>query len=126
MAERSALTIGEYTIEHILPQNENLLPEWRDALGENWSVDRDRLLHTLGNLTLTGYNPEYSDRPFREKRDMEGGFRESPLRVNEGLGRSRYLGWGSDRASCRPLGPQSRRRLGGSIVDPGGAEILQR
>ena len=78
--------IGEYTIEHILPQNENLLPEWRDALGENWSVDRDRLLHTLGNLTLTGYNPEYSDRPFREKRDMEGGFRESPLRVNEGLG----------------------------------------
>ena len=78
--------IGEYTIEHILPQNENLLPEWRDALGENWSVIRDRLLHTLGNLTLTGYNPEYSDRPFREKRDMEGGFRESPLRVNEGLG----------------------------------------
>ena len=78
--------IGEYTIEHILPQNENLLPEWRDALGENWRVDRDGLLHTLGNLTLTGYNPEYSDRPFREKRDMEGGFRESPLRVNEGLG----------------------------------------
>ena len=44
-------------------------------------------LHTLGNLTLTGYNSEYSDQPFEEKRDMiGGGFRESPLRLNKGLG----------------------------------------
>ena len=43
-------------------------------------------LHTLGNLTLTGYNAEYSDLPFGEKRDMKGGFKESPLRINEGLG----------------------------------------
>ena len=42
-------------------------------------------LHTLGNLTLTGYNAEYSDRPFAEKRDMKGGFRGSPLKLNEGL-----------------------------------------
>jgi predicted transport protein len=37
-------------------------------------------------LTLTGYNSEYSDRPFEEKRDMEGGFAQSPLRLNQGLG----------------------------------------
>ena len=74
------------TIEHILPQTENLSNAWRAALGDNWREKRDTLLHTLGNLTLTGYNAEYSDRPFAEKRDMEGGFRESPLRVNEGLG----------------------------------------
>ena len=80
------VAIGEYTIEHILPQTENLSQEWQDALGDNWKEIRDALLHTLGNLTLTGYNSEYSDRPFAEKRDMEGGFRESPLRVNEGLG----------------------------------------
>jgi predicted transport protein len=43
-------------------------------------------LHTLGNLTLTGYNSEYSDRPFDEKRDMEGGFKHSPLKLNQGLG----------------------------------------
>lgn len=42
-------------------------------------------LHTLGNLTLTGYNSEYSDRPYEQKRDMLGGFRESPLRLNQGL-----------------------------------------
>ena len=46
-------------------------------------------LHTLGNLTLTGYNSEYSDRPFSEKRDMEGGFKNSPLRLNEGLGKAK-------------------------------------
>ena len=80
------VAIGEYTIEHILPQTENLSNVWRAALGDNWREKRDTLLHTLGNLTLTGYNAEYSDRPFVEKRDMEGGFRESPLRVNEGLG----------------------------------------
>ena len=79
------VVIGEYTIEHILPQTENLSKAWRDTLGDNWREVRDTWLHTLGNLTLTGYNSEYSDRPFHEKRDMEGGFRESPLRVNEGL-----------------------------------------
>ena len=40
----------------------------------------------MGNLTLTGYNSEYSDSPFGKKRDMEGGFRVSPLKVNEGMG----------------------------------------
>jgi predicted transport protein len=43
-------------------------------------------LDTLGNLTLTGYNAEYSDRAFSQKRDMTGGFKESPLRLNAGLG----------------------------------------
>ena len=77
--------VGEYTIEHIMPQNEALSTEWRRMLGENWQQVQETWLHTLGNLTLTGYNTEYSDRPFREKRDMQGGFRESPLRVNQGL-----------------------------------------
>ena len=77
--------VGEYTIEHIMPQNEALAAEWQEALGEDWQEVQDTWLHTLGNLTLTGYNTEYSDRPFPEKRDMQGGFRESPLRVNQGL-----------------------------------------
>ncbi len=78
--------VDEYTIEHIMPQNEKLSKAWQDDLGENWKDVQEKWLHTLGNLTLTGYNSEYSDRPFREKRDMEGGFKDSPLRVNAGLG----------------------------------------
>lgn len=78
------VSTAEYTLEHIMPQNAN--PAWQEALGDNWEAVHDRYLHTLGNLTLTGYNPEYSDRPFHEKRDMEGGFKQSPLRLNQGLG----------------------------------------
>lgn len=83
---KERVPVDEYTIEHILPQNDNLSKEWRDTLGPEWQQVQEKWLHTLGNLSLTGYNSEYSDRPFVEKRDMKGGFKESPLRVNEGLG----------------------------------------
>ena len=42
-------------------------------LGEQWKDIHTKYLHTIGNLTLTGYNPELSDRSFVEKRDMKGG-----------------------------------------------------
>ncbi|ALC05686.1 hypothetical protein CDES_06320 [Corynebacterium deserti GIMN1.010] len=66
-----------------MPQT--MTAKWQSALGDNWHSDHDRYLHTLGNLTLTGYIPEYSNRSFREKRDMEGGLKNSPLRLNRGL-----------------------------------------
>ena len=83
---KERVMIDEYTIEHILPQNENLSPQWRGALGPEWKQVQERWLHSLGNLTLTGYNAEYSDNSFAYKRDMKGGFKKSPLRVNENLG----------------------------------------
>ena len=83
---KERVPVDEYTIEHILPQNENLSAMWREALGPEWERVQETWLHTLGNLTLTGYNAEYSDRSFAEKRDMQGGFKESPLRLNDGLG----------------------------------------
>ena len=83
---RERVPVDEYTVEHILPQNDNLSEEWREALGPEWRRVQETWLHTLGNLTLTGYNAEYSDRPFADKRDMPGGFRESPLKLNRHLG----------------------------------------
>jgi len=83
---RERVPVDEYTIEHILPQNENLSPAWQKALGPEWQRIQQTWLHTLGNLTLTGYNSEYSDRPFPNKRDIPGGFKESPIRLNAGLG----------------------------------------
>ena len=77
--------ISEYTIEHILPQNPRLSDAWISELGDDWAAIQERWLHTLGNLTLTGYNPEYSDKSFSEKRDMENGFRDSPIRLNQSL-----------------------------------------
>lgn len=85
-SRKERVAIEEYTIEHILPQNENLSIEWQNALGPDWENVRNDWLHTLGNLTLTRYNSEMSDRSFAEKRTMEGGFADSPLRLNQGLG----------------------------------------
>ncbi|OPG21562.1 DUF262 and DUF1524 domain-containing protein [Helicobacter pylori] len=73
----------EYTTEHIMPQTLNL--EWERDLGENFQAIHDKYLHTIGNLTLTGYNQEYSNNSFQEKRDMEKGFKQSPLRLNQSL-----------------------------------------
>ncbi len=83
---KERVNVEEYTVEHIMPQNENLSASWREALGEKWQETQSAYLHNLGNLTLTGYNPELSDKPFLEKRDMKGGFAHSPLQLNEGLG----------------------------------------
>jgi len=83
---KERVAMGEVTIEHILPQNPELSAAWKQALGEKHQQVQEQYLHTLGNLTLTGYNSEYGDRPFTEKRDMPGGFKHSPLRLNEGLG----------------------------------------
>ncbi len=83
---KERVSLHDYTIEHIMPQSENLSIQWKNELGTEWERVHETLLHTLGNLTLTGYNSEYSNRPFAEKRDMQGGFKQSPLVLNEGLG----------------------------------------
>lgn len=83
---KERVPVDEYTIEHILPQNPDLPEAWKSSLGSDWQRIQQQWLHTLGNLTLTGYNSEYSDRSFATKRDMVGGFKQSPLKLNTGLG----------------------------------------
>lgn len=68
------------TIEHIMPQT--LSDKWKKALGEDWERVHQQYLHTMANLTLTGYNSQYSNLSFIEKRDMEKGFNDSAFRLN--------------------------------------------
>ncbi len=75
--------IHEYTREHIMPQT--LTEEWEKDLGENFKEIHNKYLHTIGNLTLTGHNSEYRNNSFQEKQGMEKGFKDSPLRLNQGL-----------------------------------------
>jgi uncharacterized protein with ParB-like and HNH nuclease domain/predicted transport protein len=79
-----------FTIEHVLPQNKELDASWVEALGERWQDVQKKWLHTLGNLTLTGYNSEYSDHPFHFKRtqikdadEQQIGLAHSPLNLNQ-------------------------------------------
>ncbi|RVZ84943.1 DUF262 and DUF1524 domain-containing protein [Helicobacter pylori] len=80
---KETVNTQECTIEHIMPQT--LTEEWKRDLGGNFQAIHDKYLHTIGNLTLTGYNQEYSNNSFQEKRDMEKGFKQSPLRLNQSL-----------------------------------------
>jgi len=65
--EQLKIETDALTIEHIMPQNKNLSTAWQRMLGSDWELVRERYLHTLGNLTLTGYNSELGDLPFTEK-----------------------------------------------------------
>ena len=60
---------SDTTIEHIMPQNKDN-EDWKKEIGANFDIVYDRYLHTLGNLSLTGYNSELSDKKFKEKVDM--------------------------------------------------------
>ena len=76
---------SDLTIEHILPQNKNLSDTWKSDLGSEWKEIQNKYLHTIGNLTITGYNSKMSDKSFIEKRDMPNGFKECPARLNFNL-----------------------------------------
>ncbi len=86
----------EYTIEHIMPQtlteDTEDTEKWKRDLGENFKEIHNKYLHTIGNLTKTGYNTEYSNKFFQEKQGMEKGFKNSPLRLNQGLRGSESFG----------------------------------
>jgi uncharacterized protein with ParB-like and HNH nuclease domain/predicted transport protein len=74
---------SEYSIEHIMPQNERLPEAWREMLGPDWKTIQEHWLHRLGNLTLTAYNSEISDRSFETKKMIAGGFSDSAVRLNK-------------------------------------------
>jgi len=82
---KEIVNVDDYTIEHIIPQNPDLSKEWQMMLGFDWKEVQEKYLHTLGNLTLTAYNSELSDKSFSLKKTMTGGFNDSPLRLNEFL-----------------------------------------
>ena len=79
---KAPINIENYTIEHIMPQTKNLSNVWKKELGKNYETVQKKYLHTIGNLTLTAYNSEMSNKSFSEKMEMNGGFKESALRLN--------------------------------------------
>jgi hypothetical protein len=69
------------TIEHVMPQT--LSKTWKDELGTDYESVHSTYLHTIGNLTLTAYNREMSNKSFSEKKTIDGGFLQSKLYLNE-------------------------------------------
>ena len=99
------ITKDNYTIEHIMPQSPELNDDWRAMLGENWREVQKIYLHTLGNLTLTGYNSEMGNKSFTEKLNDVNGFKHSHLRLNQFV------------ASCEVWNKQTIRRRTNLLTD---------
>lgn len=91
------------TIEHIMP--ETLSNKWMDSLGENYQEIFDRYLHTLGNLSITGYNSEYSNDPYDDKRKLFNLLvtekKTKILKLNEELLDSNINSWGEKQINDR-------------------------
>lgn len=83
-----------WTLEHILPRTENLKNGWPvmiapDNIDEATQIQQKNM-HKIGNLTLTGYNPEMSDKSFLDKRDYSSnnGYTSQGLKTNLFLNKS--------------------------------------
>lgn len=70
-------------IEHIMPKV--LSSSWKIDLGRDYKKVHSKYIHTIGNLTLTGYNPQMSNKSFKDKRDMKNGFKTSRIKLNRFL-----------------------------------------
>ena len=82
IAVEEQISDGSLTIEHIMPQT--LTEEWKVGLGEQWELIYSKYIDTIGNLTLTAYNSDYSNLSFIKKKTLpEKGFETSKLRLNE-------------------------------------------
>jgi uncharacterized protein with ParB-like and HNH nuclease domain len=77
---------GDLSIEHVMPQSigdDKSGRWWQAELGDDWKQIHAELLHSIGNLTLTGYNTPLSNRDFLWK---QGEFAKSNLRLNDWFG----------------------------------------
>jgi alkylated DNA nucleotide flippase Atl1 len=87
----------DFTLEHVMPQH--LTEPWffhLEAGGDAPIATHAELLHTIGNVTLTCYNPSLSDRPFAEKRVI---YADSGLRMNREI--ADLENWGRDSMLAR-------------------------
>ena len=78
-----------YSKEHICPQT--LDNGWEHFFNEE---DHHDYVHSLGNLTLTAYNSEYSNLSFAEKKNMENGFLDDKLYLSKCI--CEYTTWTVD------------------------------
>jgi hypothetical protein len=93
-ADKEVIDLSKVTIEHIMPQE--LTNEWREMLGSNCAEIHKRYLHTIGNLTLTGYNSELSNLSFKEKKKR---YAESGIALNRTIAREPI--WGVEQIERR-------------------------
>ena len=95
-----------WTVEHILPQGENLPDGWIQMLGgkEQAAAVQSNFVHTLGNLTLSGFNSTLGNKSFDEKKNRQDKSGK-PVGFNNGLNLNQWVfeqnTWGQDQIMTR-------------------------
>lgn len=97
-----------WSIEHIFPQGSNIPQAWVNMIA-NGDYDKAQAyqrqyVHTLGNLTITGYNSTLGNKSFEEKRDRKdnkGNFigYKNGLNLNENIAKEEE--WTIDKITAR-------------------------
>lgn len=65
--DKEIVDFDNLTVEHIMPQTIN--KEWKDYLNRaDWEEFHTKYVHRIGNLSLTAYNSEMSNKPYKEKK----------------------------------------------------------
>lgn len=88
---KEKVDLSSLTVEHVLPQSirrDARGLSWIEMLGDNWKEVHNKWLHTIGNLTLTGYNSPLGNKSFQEKRKI---LADSKLELNRLL--AKYQRW---------------------------------
>ena len=91
---KEKVDLDDLTIEHIMPQS--LRPEWKSDLGSDWKGVHEKYLNTIGNLTLTGYNPDMGNKRFLDKLDT---YKNSQVRLSRDL--CQYNVWDENTIKAR-------------------------
>ncbi|WP_461206211.1 DUF262 domain-containing protein [Clostridium sp. DL1XJH146] len=82
---KEQVDFSQITIEHIMPQT--LSPKWQVDLGKKYKEIYDIYLHRIGNLTLSGYNGELSNKSYEEKKLI---LLKSNVSINRDLSKFEY------------------------------------
>jgi uncharacterized protein with ParB-like and HNH nuclease domain len=115
---KEPVEFAKLSIEHVMPQTIDQgksAKAWKDALGANWKAEQQQWLHTLGNLTLTAYNPDLGNRPYAEKQEI---FEASHLELNKYF--EKVAPWNS--AEIRNRGEQLATKVASLWTRPTGGE----
>ncbi len=76
---KEVVNLSALTIEHVMPQSIEKNAWWKEHIGEDWESIHASYLHTLGNLTLTGYNAEMSNSELPKKKSW---LKQSHIELN--------------------------------------------
>lgn len=91
---KETIDFNDAQVEHIMPQRLNA--EWRLQV-TNADKVKEQFGGTLGNLTLTKYNQEMSNKPYDEKREY---YQDSNVSLTREVAKT-YDHWGKDTITDR-------------------------